>query len=161
MEHLTSRFEKKEKNEREKEKEKNQKKKKEREKENKEKETEELEEMTYITVNGDYGSICETEAMSKAEMTKKVKDFLAGTSDKVQRQAVQTIRRLISMGRSPLWVYIAMTHNSIADVEKYGFKSCYSRNTIPHIDNAVEIYLMDKCVNEPWGYLETAIGDDL
>lgn len=153
LKNIQNDIEKKKEEKTEKEKEKNQKKKKE-----KEKSTEDKNEMTYITINGDYGRVCETDAMSKAEMAKKVKDYLANASDKVQKQAVQTVKKLISMGKSPLWVYVAITHNSIADIEKYGFKSCYSRHTAPYIDNAVELYLMDLCVREPWGYLETALG---
>lgn len=101
----------------------------------------------------------ENDLMTIEESVSKVRDYLANASDGVQTQAVQTIRKLRNDGRSPLWIYYALTNNTVKDIERYGFSSVFSDKVTPRIDAKVEACVMEHYGSSPWGYLEQLLSE--
>lgn len=97
--------------------------------------------------------INENELMTKQQMIEKVKSYLQETDRTIQAEAVQTIKKLLKQGRSPLWVYMAMTNNKISDINRYGFSSVSNAKVIERVTNKVQTYIMAQSEN-PWEILE-------
>lgn len=95
----------------------------------------------------------ECDLMTIEDAVAKVKEYLSQASREVQAQAVQTIKKLKADGRSPLWIYYAMTNNKVSDIENHGFGSVYSDKVIPRIDAKVETHVITHSA-DPWDYLD-------
>ena len=101
----------------------------------------------------------EFDAMTIDNMIQKVRKYLESASEDVQYKAVQTIKRLMNESHSPLWIYYAMTNNTIQDIERWGFNSIYSSVVVERINNKVEEHMLTQYSN-PWDYLNNFVNEN-
>lgn len=112
----------------------------------------------YISILGSDGVVhSEIGAMESFEMMIDLRRYLSDAPTDTQIQGIQAIDKMIKQKRSPLYIWCSITNNTVEDLAKYGFGSCFSKKTEQRIKQKVEAELIDRYVNNPWDW----IGDRL